>query len=884
MLTKEQFNQWAENSGLPEKAIKEIQLIRNSPPARRVGGGKNNVPGDLKSAKMGFSIQFESNDVELPTVYMMEIDENILEYYDQPPSLKVNYVNDIGRNIGYMYTPDYFVISKSGAYWIEVKTEGDLIKLSQKKNSKYFKDKDKRWRYSPGEEYAKRLGLDFKVISTEVFSWTFIRNMMFLEDYIVDKETIVSEAHRLAIQEKLMGNPGISLYEMIHDSEGKYTADDIYYLVANQSIYVNLNKYLLAEPIDTKIFINRSQNKAFNNLLESTKEIKVPAKIELSIGNKVVWGEGQIWTILNKDASSIYLLSEQKVDIKVPLDIFENYVNDGDITALENEKAITFKEVDEFFRRANDDDLGVANMKYDIVRSVLEGQDYDKKGYSDRTIRDWVKKFNDAQELYGNGFVGLLPKHKDKGNKQNRLPDRTHQLMDELISKSYENIKLKTALEVHRELIVICEDEGVPAPTYQSFCENINNRSKYEQEKKRKGDRAAYKYQEFYWAMEPTVPKHGDRPFEICHIDHTQLDVELVSSSTGKNLGRPWLTLLIDAFTRKILAHYITFDAPSYRSNMMVIRECVKRYNRLPYFLVVDGGKDFHSIYFDTLLAKYSVHKKTRPAAKARFGSVIERIFGIGNKMFIHNLQGNTQIMKNVRQVTKTVNPKNHAVWNLAELNERLTLWIDEVYHKIEHSSLFQSPNELFNSSLLMTGNRPLTYIPYDESFIIMTLPSPKRKMVKVDPGRGIKVNYFHYWNEKFRSPRIESTTVEVRYDPFNLGIVYAYIDNRWEKCFSSYQGLLWNKTEKQLQYITTEIRKQKRDQSRNGSITAKMIATFILRTEEIEDELTEKQKEIKKVEMNLQIVKKNGGVEEKSNIVETLMIEDDKFEFFGEF
>jgi hypothetical protein len=91
---------------------------------------------------------------------------------------------------------------------------------------------------------------------------------------------------------------------------------------------------------------------------------------------------------------------------------------------------------------------------------------------------------------------------------------------------------------------------------------------------------------------------------------------------------------------------------------MMVLRECVRRYGRFPQCLVVDGGKEFESIYFDTLLARFECTKKTRPPAKARFGSICERLFGTSNTQFVHNLAGNTQITKNVRQVTKSVNPK----------------------------------------------------------------------------------------------------------------------------------------------------------------------------------------------------------------------------------
>jgi hypothetical protein len=36
------------------------------------------------SKKMGVTIQFESQSVELGAIYLMEHDESVLEYYDQP--------------------------------------------------------------------------------------------------------------------------------------------------------------------------------------------------------------------------------------------------------------------------------------------------------------------------------------------------------------------------------------------------------------------------------------------------------------------------------------------------------------------------------------------------------------------------------------------------------------------------------------------------------------------------------------------------------------------------------------------------------------------------------------------------------------------------------
>ena len=77
-----------------------------------------------------------------------------------------------------------------------------------------------------------------------------------------------------------------------------------------------------------------------------------------------------------------------------------------------------------------------------------------------------------------------------------------------------------------------------------------------------------------YLYLEYHLPVHGDRPFAVVHIDHTLLDIELVAQASGRNLGRPWATFLMDAFSRRLLAVYLTFDAPSYRSVMMVCAPC----------------------------------------------------------------------------------------------------------------------------------------------------------------------------------------------------------------------------------------------------------------------------------------------------------------------
>jgi len=84
MLDMDQFRVWCLRLKLSERAHRLSNLFdpltsesraERSPAALVV----------LPSRKWEYTIQFESHKVELPTVYEMEHDPDVIEYYDQPP-------------------------------------------------------------------------------------------------------------------------------------------------------------------------------------------------------------------------------------------------------------------------------------------------------------------------------------------------------------------------------------------------------------------------------------------------------------------------------------------------------------------------------------------------------------------------------------------------------------------------------------------------------------------------------------------------------------------------------------------------------------------------------------------------------------------------------
>jgi hypothetical protein len=232
---------------------------------------------------------------------------------------------------------------------------------------------------------------------------------------------------------------------------------------------------------------------------------------------------------------------------------------------------------------------------------------------------------------------------------------------------------------------------------------------------------------------------------------------------------------------------------------MMALRECVRRHGRFPQILGVDGGHEFESVYFETLLARYERIRKTRASAQLRFGPVCERIFGTAGTQFFHNLAGNTLITRNVRQVTKSVAPKTQALWTLERLSERLNQWADEVYDATDHPPLGQSPREAFALGLLQTGRRPQRLIPYDEEFLMWTRPTTRKGTAKALPGRGVRIHNVLYWCEAFRNPHVEGAQVAVRDDPYGAGRAWASVNHRWCECRSEYYSVLQGRSEKEM-------------------------------------------------------------------------------------
>ena len=832
VLTPEQLQNYFDSLGLSDEARRAITLIRESNPSRVVQSGPGNVSTRYSSEKMGVTIQAESHTGELAAVYEWEHDNDVLEFWDQPPQILVR--SDRKReNAAWRITPDYFVLHKEWAGWVECKEEKKLQQFVDEDKGHFVKNADGTWSFPPGDAHAIPLGLRFVVRSSKENDWIVLRNLLLLHDYLPPNRVPTKPSEVSAAQEKVRLQPWWILRDFIH-AEPAIPADTVFQMIADGTIYVDLQRELLAEPEVTHVFYDKSAAKFHQSyLFAMTSAGPVPpASVVIEEGQKLLW-DGKPWVIFNSTPDRVTLKSPDGRFESPVMDSFRELVRVGLITCADSSAAEQAAARDELSRHASPVDMKLAN---DRLYNLFPDLGHADRRYCDRMLSKLRSLYRDAEQVLGNGFVGLLPRTHLRGNRERKVDPPVLSIMDEVIADKLVDSRRGLVTPAYGAVRTRCIERGLAPPSEKTFRRQIKlTKRAADMVAAREGKKAAYGQTDFCWSLEHSSPRHGDMPYAIGHIDHTELDLQLSGRRFREKKMRLWLTALIDAYTRKILGYYLSFDKPSYRSCMCVIRDCVRRGHRVPSVIVVDKGAEFLSGYFDSLLARLKVSKKVRPTAAGRFGSLIERFFGLTNQEFVHSLRGNTKASRDPRRMSATHDPQALSVWDLETFSDAFDGFIEKGYGNLEHAALGMSPNMAMSTGLAMFGGRKHKVEPYTREFIVWTLPTTAKGKAKVIPGHGVKVNYVYYWNDAFKSPTLENTSVHVRFNPFDMAYACAYIDGKWVDLVSEYAVQFKGRSEREIKLISAEIRERQRKTHERRNVNAERIAAYMEEADQTE-------------------------------------------------
>lgn len=806
MLDKKQLVDLFDRLGTPEKGRDVIVRARVEAPVRDVKSSGGNVVTLFASQKMCTEvcahIATESYRVEFPAAIKHEHDPNVHEYYAQPCKLPFRLVDPATGEIRFIHhTPDYLTICTDGFTLEEWKSEAKLTRLAEKYPYRYARNSDGRW-YSPQiEEQLAELGISYRIFSDKDLPTRRTENIMHLADYFHPGALPCDVVDVTRLQSALEECGSLFLADLMAEPY-KFTADTLLKAVADRLVVADLDRESLAEPRRSRLYRDATL-RDFMAAEKASASIPGQEKFVFDIAEGVCFH-------FDAQKLTITLVGEKDVICTrtdgTTLTLSRDWLTD----AFESGRVV----MDEMPGQGNLDllryfksDLEEALRRQEVLRAAGAPL------VSNRTVRRWLARQHVASANGANDILALVPRTVARGNRTERLSQAQLDLLQDIIDKKWRTSEATNFKSCYRELLVASDLADIPAPSYPTLIARIKSQQTDQDVRTRQGKRMAYQQSEWVPYLHYDTPIHGSRPFQYVHIDHTELDSELISSRTEKGLGRPWLTVVIDSWSRRILAFYLSYDPPSYRSVMMVIRDMVRRHQRLPEFIVVDNGRDFMSEAFESFLRVMGVHLRFRPAGRPRHGAVMERIFGRIHSEYVHNLAGNTKGTKNVRSLSGSHLPVNFAEWTLEAMYCGLQFWAFEHYNNCRHPVLDFSPNEAHLKGLRDSGSRPQRRVLFNQDFLIATCPPADRGGVrKVNWQHGVKVNDEHYWNPEFRDLRVAGQTIPVRYDPWDASSAYVRLKDRWVHARCRKFVHLGQLTELERRAMTEEFRHRSGD------------------------------------------------------------------------
>ena len=723
----------------------------------------------------------------------LEHDPLVLEYYPQPSRLKFEVIDADGEIHAIDHTPDYLVITEREVWFQECKPWSKLERLAIRYPWRYQLGPDNRWRAPLIESWLAERGLGYRISTDRDITQRRIENTLLLEDYLDPSAPACPVDVALRIRDALAADATLYLAELYDKAECR--PDDVLKLIADGQLVAEIDYASLSEPTCCRVFRDTAV-RDFERARRQPAPFALPGVLDITVGAQLMYDQ-QPYTVVMVGGTKAILQSADGKTVEITLDTLEQ------LAAQQNLQMAGGTGLEQTPVRLSDfteEELRIALNRMTELEHVTK---------ANRNQRRQLKALYLARLAGTDELVALVPRLRDRGNRMPRLGSEQEAVMEEVIREDYLTSSAPNAQHCHRKLRILCAQRGFKAPSYPTLIARIKSLPQQQADRARHGNRVAYQNAEFVNVLYADTPVHGSRAFQYVHMDHTELDIELVSIKNGSRLGRAWLSLAIDAYSRRILGIYLSYDPPSYRSNMMLLRDIVRRYRRLPQFIIVDNGVDFRSEDFKRFCELMRIHVRYRPAGRPRHGSVMERIFGRAHTEYVHNLAGNTKATKVVRSTTSKFLPSRLAEWTLEAMFYGLEYWAFTYYDNEVHSTLGVSPHDAFTRSVAASGIREHRIVTLTKDFLILTCPTVSRTGQRtVDRQRGIKVHTnFFYWTPEFRDPKLHGKKVPVRYDPWNSATVYVEIKKRWVPAECKALASLGQLTEKERELFSQEMR-----------------------------------------------------------------------------
>lgn len=333
--------------------------------------------------------------------------------------------------------------------------------------------------------------------------------------------------------------------------------------------------------------------------------------------------------------------------------------------------------------------------------------------------------------------------------------------MEESVRLLVQSLRLKnrriSIATIHRNVAQQCKKNKFPIPSYYQVYKVIKNMPIALIELSHNGEK---KYQEKY---DLVYTRESDQPNEIWQADHTLLDIMVLD---GKNeQRRPWLSVIIDDYSRAVAGYFISFENPSAVNTSLMLYQAIWRKENsewpicgIPEKFYTDHGSDFTSKHLEQVAIDLKMELVFSTIGVPRGRGKVERFFQTVNQLLLEKLPGYLK------------NRTRNSLLTIQDLEQKIEEFLIYEYNHRKHSSIQTTPVKRWNESGFLP-NMPKSL----EELDLLLLQISKSRKIHPD---GIHFQGFRYTNPNLSAFVGES--VQIRYNPQDFAEIRVFFQNKF--------------------------------------------------------------------------------------------------------
>lgn len=729
----------------------------------------------VHSRKMGGCvIPAKSRTLHASAVKWHEYDPAVLEYYADPHTFTVDTRDETGRTLNRTQHTVDFLVLENVPYLEDWREESQLLEFARKDGERYvkvgrfFRDEHDRWHDRELESLCAGVGMRHVLRTSRDIPRLLLENMRYLDAYLDERTPLLASDTQQALRNMLYDGP-VSFRWLLE--EQKLSADVIMSAIVQKIVYVNLFTARFSDLDHLYLFRDEETEKAYQLLRSAADQancapLPLPGMGVLKPGSRLRYGDKD-WEVLlstTGNHAECLLFTSDGYQMSLPAEEAESlYAEQASLT----ERAALIERRQN--RRISDMSQVQVAKGTAKLKAVLSGAQVGSLS----TTRRAIQVVKNAATLL-DAFVTLGGRDSEKGSRLPRLPAKTEQLAKNEIETYYNGPDAPSASKTFRRYKTECDKKTTIVMSFPTFLKRVQ---KYGKPRTRGGARAEYNAADIPLYLDIREPVHGLFPHEVLYIDHTLVNI-FIDGPRHEDWGKPWLTLGRDGNVPRARAMYLDMRAPSQMAALMIIRDYVRRWKRLPRLIIVDGGAEFGKGAFGHFCDTFGIDVRYRTTQKPRGGAPIESLFGVTEDELINGLEGNSIQLKQARLISPPHPPNERRRWKFESLYLAFEHYLFENRPTVVHARLGITPLEYETIRSQEIGEREHLTVNFDENLLLMTSSYPPHHYHKVHRHRGIWETGGYYWHSDMSS--LGGCMLEVRVEEWCANVIYVNTGKKW--------------------------------------------------------------------------------------------------------